>query len=359
MVFYNPIQHEEILMDTGFLYAAITIIVGLAVAGIAYGMVRWLKKKAEATENQLDDIILMAVGTPLVVAIVVLSLYFALTRFDIIPQSMGGISTSQMINAVFILLNAWIVSVFLNNLIRTYGSVIAEKTETDLNRIIPILLITVRYLIWFVVFLLLLANFTIDITALLAAAGIAGIALALAAQDILSNFLGGAIIAMDKPFRMGDRVGIDRYIGDVVGLGPRSTRIKTLDNKIVTIPNSTVTSSVVVNYAMPDATLKIPIPFSVAYGSDIDRVTEILLEIAREASEKTPWVITDPAPCVYFREFGESRLNGQLTLWTNDYNYEWEVQDWVNRQITRRFREEKIEIPFRQVDVWMRKPGTG
>jgi small-conductance mechanosensitive channel len=255
---------------------------------------------------------------------------------------------------VFILLWAWIASVFFQNLIRTYGVVIAEKTETDLNRLIPILLVTIRYLIWFVVFLLLLANFNIDITALLAAAGIAGIALALAAQDILSNFMGGAIIAIDKPFRIGDRIRIDTFFGDVVALGPRSTRIRTLDNKMVTIPNATVTKGVVINYAMPNNTLKIRIPFSVAYGSDMERVTEILLEIAREAAEKTSWVITDPAPCVYFREFGKSSLNGQLTLWANNYDYEWEVQDWVNRRIVSRFREEQIEMPFRQVDIWMR-----
>jgi small-conductance mechanosensitive channel len=267
---------------------------------------------------------------------------------------MGGFSTSQVINAVFILLWAWIASVFFQNLIRTYGAVIAEKTETDLNRLIPVLLVTARYLIWFVVFLLLLANFNIDITALLAAAGIAGVALALAAQDILSNFLGGAIIAIDKPFRMGDRVRIDTFFGDVVALGPRSTRIKTMDSQIVTIPNATITSGVIINYSMPDPTLKIRIPFSVAYGSDMEKVTEILLAIAREAAEKTPWVNTDPAPSVYFREFGQSGLNGQLLLWTTNYDYEWDVQDWVNRRIARRFREEQIEMPFRQVDIWMR-----
>jgi MscS family membrane protein len=347
-------------MEHGILYAAITIAAGLVVAGIAYGIARWLKKRARTTETRLDDIFLMAVGTPLVIAIVALSLYFALTRFEIIPQSISGISTGQLINAVFILLAAWIASVFFQNLIRTYGALIAKKTETDLNRLIPILLVTARYLIWFVVFLLLLANFDINITALLAAAGIAGVALALAAQDVLSNFLGGAIIAIDKPFRLGDRIRIDTFTGDVVNLGPRSTRIKTLDNQIVTIPNSTVTSGVVINYAMPNSSMKIRIPFSVAYGSDMERVTEVLLEIARQAAEKTPWVITDPVPRVYFREFGESGLNGQLTLWTNNYDYEWEVQDWVNRQIARRFREEKIEMPFRQIDVWMRNsPAEG
>jgi len=346
-------------MDHGFLYAAITVAAGLVLAGVAHLIVRWLKKKAEATDSQLDDIILMAVGTPLVVAIIALSVYIALTRFEIVPESMGWLITDQVINAVFILFGAWIASVFTYNLIRTYGTLVAEKTETDLDdRLLPILEIAARYLIWFVAFLLILANFKIDITPLLAGAGIGALALALAAQDILSNFLGGAIIAMDKPFRLGDRVKIDTFFGDVMSIGPRSTRIKTLDNQIVTVPNVKVTSSIVINYAMPDYSLKVRIPFSVAYGSDMERVKEILLAIAREAAEKTAWVITDPAPSVYFLEFGKSSLNGQLIIWTNNYDYAWDVQDYVNSRIARRFSEEKIEIPFRQVDVRLRTPGA-
>ncbi len=343
-------------MDNGFLYAALTVVLGLVFAGVAYVIIRWLKKKAESTESPLDDIILMAVGTPLVVAIIAFSVYIALTRFDIVPASMGWIITNQVINAVFILFGAWIASVFSYNLLRTYGTLVAEKTETDLDdRLMPILEIAARYLIWFVAFLLILAEFKIDITPLLAGAGIGALALALAAQDIIGNFFSGAIIAMDKPFKIGDRVKIDTFFGDVMSIGPRSTRLKSLDNQIVTFPNSKVTSSVVINYAMPDTNLKIRIPFSVAYGSDMDTVKEILLSIAREAAEKTSWVITDPAPSVYFLEFGESSLNGQLILWTNNYDSAWDVQDYVNSRIALRFAEEKIEIPFRQVDVWMRK----
>jgi MscS family membrane protein len=345
-------------MDNGFFFAAVTVAAGLVLAGIAHGIIRWLKKRADATESQLDDIILMAVGTPLVVAIIAVSFYIALTRFDIVPESMGWFITDQVINSVFIVFGAWIISVFSYNLIHTYGNRIAEKTETDLDdRLLPILEIAARYLIWFVALLLILAEFKFDVTPLLAGAGIAGLAFALAAQDILGNFLGGAIIAIDKPFKIGDRVKIDTFSGDVMGIGPRSTRIKTLDNQIVTIPNSKVTSSIVINYAMPDLNLKVRIPFSVAYGSDIERVKSILLAIAREAAEKTSWVITDPAPSVYFLEFGESSLNGQLILWTNNYDYAWDVQDWVNSRIARRFSDEKIEIPFRQVDVRMRNPG--
>ena len=346
-------------MDPGFLYAAITVAAGLVLAGLAHVVIRWLKKKAEATESPLDDIILMAIGTPLVVAIIALSVYIALTRFAIVPASMGWLITGQMINAVFILFGAWISSVVSYNLIRTYGTLVAEKTKTDLDdRLIPILEIAARYLIWFVAFLLILSNFQIDITPLLAGAGIGALALALAAQEILSNFLGGAIIAVDKPFRIGDRVKIDTFFGDVMSIGLRSTRIKTLDNQVVTVPNSTVTSSVVINYAMPDLKMKVRIPFSVAYGSDMDRVQAILLAIAREAAEKTSWVLTDPAPSVYFLEFGESALTGQLILWTNNYDYVWDVQDWVNRHIARRFADEKIEIPYRQVDIRMRNTGS-
>src|SRR5512136_1127366 len=118
-------------MDTGILYAAVTLAAGLVTAGIAYGVVRWLKKRADETDTKLDDIILLAVGTPLVVAIIVLSAYIALTRYGLLPQTIDGISTGQVINAVFILLIAWIASVFFHNLIRTYGAVIAERTDQD------------------------------------------------------------------------------------------------------------------------------------------------------------------------------------------------------------------------------------
>ncbi|MCK9632433.1 MAG: mechanosensitive ion channel [Methanoregula sp.] len=346
-------------MYENYFYAAITVVVGLIVAGIAYGIIRWLKKRAEKTASSLDDIILMAVGTPLVIWIILLSVYIALTQYHLVPLTLGEFSTGQIINAVFIVLAAWAISVFLTNLIRTYGTVIGEKTDVDLDRVIPIILMTVRYLIWFVAFVLLLKNFEIDITALLAAAGIAGIAIALAAQDIIGNFFGGIIIAIDKPFRIGDRVKVDTFFGDIMALGPRSTRIRTLDNQVITIPNSTITSSVVINFSTPDPTLKVRIPFSVAYSSDLNKVMEVLLAIAREAAVKTPWVMTDPAPSVYFLEFGESGISGQLLLWTNNYDYSWDVQDWMIKQISRRFKEEKIEIPFPQVDVWMRKPEAG
>ena len=150
---------------------------------------------------------------------------------------------------------------------------------------------------------------------------------------------------------------LESNFGDIISIGPRSTRLKTLDNLIVTIPNSKLTSNIVINYAQPDVKMKVRIPFSVAYGSNIPRVKEILLEIAAEAAERTSWVLKDPVPSVYFLEFGESSLNGQLIVWTNNYDNSWDVKDFINSQIDEQFKNENIEIPFRQVDLHIRSQG--
>ncbi len=344
-------------MDTGIFYAGLTIIVGLVAAGIAHIVIRHLVKRASQTKSPLDDIVLAAIGRPLVVTILAGSVYIALTRFKILPGTVAGFAIEQYVNAFFILIGAWIASSFSYNLLRTYGSAVAEKTETDIDdRLLPVLEIIAKYVIWFAALLMILATFNINITPLLAGAGIAGLAIALAAQDIIGNFFGGAIITIDKPFKIGDRIQFDKYFGDIVSIGPRSTRLKTLDNQIVSIPNSKITSNVVVNFAQPDIKMKVRIPFSVAYGTDMSRVKQILLGIARRAETGTGWVLSDPAPSVYFLEFGESGLNGQLILWTNNYDNTWDVQDHINSRIYEVFTEEGIEIPFRQVDVWMRKP---
>jgi small-conductance mechanosensitive channel len=149
---------------------------------------------------------------------------------------------------------------------------------------------------------------------------------------------------------------MDTYIGDVVNVGPRSTRIMTLDNQLVTIPNSTITSSVVTNFALPDARLKVRIPISVAYGTDVERVKQILFDIALEAAGKSDLILRDPAPEVFFLEFGESSLNFQIIVWTYDFSRVWNVKDEMNTRIARRFADEGIEIPFRQVDIHIRTP---
>lgn len=340
------------------LYGVAIILCGIIVAFIVHEVFRWLQKKADLTESKLDDIILYSFDKPLCIALIVGTVWIAITFF-IDPEALLGeyawLLSSKYFAAVGILIAAWVISSFVYSFVSLYGRWMASRTETDLDdRIIRLLEISARYVIWFIAILMVLRMLEVDITPLIAGAGIAGLAVALAAQDIISNFFGGAVILADRPFAVNDRIKIDDFLGDVISIGPRSTRMKTLDYQMVTIPNSKVASSVIVNYAMPDVKLKIKIPVSVAYGSDVKRVKEILLDIGHEAAERSEYVLFDPAPSVYFLEFAESSLNFTLVLWAKAFDMTWDVQDYVNTRICERFAEEGIEIPFPQMDVHMR-----
>ncbi|MCX6696286.1 MAG: mechanosensitive ion channel [Methanoregula sp.] len=343
-------------MENGILYAIATIVVGLILAGIAKVVVRWLKKIAQTTETQWDDIIITAFGTPVQIGIIAISFYIALKYFGIVPTQYDWIISDKVINSLYIVIGTWIASSLLHDIILIYGHAFAEKSDTDWDdRIIDLLELAARYIIWFAGIMLILANLEINITPFLAGAGIAGLALALAAQDLISNFFGGAIITVDKPFKIGDRIKVDVYIGEVVSVGARSTRIKTLDGQIVTIPNNKITSNIIVNYAEPDQKLRITIPVTVAYCSDIPRVKRCLLEIAQDVIKNADILVEEPAPKVFFLEFGDSTLKFVMYVWAKMYNLPDDVKDAINTRIAERFAAEGIEIPFPQLEIRLQK----
>ncbi len=250
----------------------------------------------------------------------------------------------------------WIIATFLHDIISVYGHALAEKSDGDWDdRLVELLRLVIKYVVWFVGFMMILSVFEINITPFLAGAGIAGLAVALAAQDIISNFFGGAIITVDKPFKVGDRIKVDTYYGDVISIGPRSTRLKTLEYQIVTIPNNKITSNVIINYAEPDQKLRISIPVSVAYGTNPEKVKEILLGIAHNTIKNTEYLLYEPVPKVFFLEFSESSLNFILYVWAKKYNLPDEVKDVINSRIAERFAAEGIEIPFPQMEVRLKK----
>jgi MscS family membrane protein len=343
-------------LGLNYILAALTILLGIILAFLARRAVKWLESKAGETETYWDDIIIAAIGTPVQVAIIVLAFYYGVTWFEILPQSMQWIRDPLYATAFVIVISAWILSTFLHSIIHIYGRALAEKSKTDIDdRLVELLELVIRYVIWFAAVMAILKVFNIDITPLLAGAGIAGLAIALAAQDIISNFFGGAIITADKPFKVGDRIKVEDYYGDVVSVGTRSTRIKTLDYQIVTIPNNKLTTNIIINYSEPDQKLRITVPVSVAYGTDPLRVKRILLEIAQDAIKNTEYLLEDPAPTVFFTEFAESSINFILRVWARKYNVPDEIKDAINCRIAERFAKEGIEIPFPQMEVRMKK----
>jgi small-conductance mechanosensitive channel len=343
-------------VNINYVYAAAVIVFGIMFAIIARTTVRWLEAKAGETDTNWDDIIIAAIGTPVQVAIVVVATYFAFTRFGILPENLQWILDPRYVTSFYIIIGAWIISSFLHDIVAIYGHDLAEHSDGDWDdRLVDLLKLVIKYVIWFAALMAILSVFEVNITPFLAGAGIAGLAVALAAQDIISNFFGGAIITVDKPFKVGDRIKVDQYYGDVLTIGPRSTRLKTLDYQIVTIPNNKITTNIVVNYAEPDQKLRITLPVTVAYGTDPKKVKEILLEIANNTIKSTDYLLQDPGPKVFFNEFGDSSLKFILYVWARKYNLPDEVKDSINTQIVNRFAQEGIEIPFPQMEVRIKK----
>lgn len=194
----------------------------------------------------------------------------------------------------------------------------------------------------------LLAIWQIDMTPLFASAGIAGIAVALAAKDSLANFFGGLSLFMDKTFKMGEYIILDSgERGEVVEIGIRSTRIKTRDDILITIPNSILANSKIINESAPVPRFRIRVPVAVAYGSDLARVEEVLLAVA----VAEPTVSETPSPRVRVRSFGDSSVNFELLCWVDDPRLKGRETHKLLVAIYLAFNEHGIVIPFPQRDV--------
>jgi len=338
-----------------YFLGGLIILTGILGGLILLRIFAYLEKKAADTENVMDDILFASIGKPLAISVIIISVYYALLHIAL-PAEYSWLVDAKALNVALILIATWIISGFFHSFISSYGQTLSSKTKSELDdKLFGILESSIKYIIWFLGFIYILNYLGIEITPIIASAGVFGIAISFAAKDIISNFFGGAMILADKPFKVGDRVKINDELGDIVSIGVRSTRVKTLQHQLLTIPNSVFSTSIVTNYAMPDVKLKVKIPVSVAYGSDVRRVKEILLEIANRAAEEEDYILKDPVPGVYFLEYGESGLNYMMVIWAGKFNMSWEVMDKINFLIDERFTEEGIEIPFPQMDIHLKK----
>jgi MscS family membrane protein len=331
-------------MDPALIDALVYIIIGIIAAIIIHFVFRYLKKKAEKTETKLDDLIVHSLGSPLVMLAFFIPFFFAIQQLITIYPAYQWIADSKILISVYIIVGTWIVATFFDSFLMTYGTALAEQTETDLDdRIIEILQKIAKYLIWFTGLMYVLYTFNINITPLIAGAGIIGIAIALAAQDLFSNFFGGAVIITDQPFKVGDRVLINDVLGDVIHIGPRSTRIITLDSDIVTMPNTKIATSVVHNYSMPNPQVRVQIPESVPQSADIPHVKQVLMEIASEAVKtRTDVIAPEPKPTVYLAKIDKSTVTLLVTVNASGFKYNSIIQDHMNSRILERFKQEGI-----------------
>ncbi|VAW58373.1 Potassium efflux system KefA protein / Small-conductance mechanosensitive channel [hydrothermal vent metagenome] len=241
----------------------------------------------------------------------------------------------------------------LSRIILTHFSRSKNKMPLVTNQTLPLfqnlsILIITGFSVY-IVFIL----WNIDMTAWLASAGIVGIAVGFAAKDTLANLFSGVLILADAPYKISDYIVLDSgERGMVTHIGIRSTRMLTRDDVELTIPNSIMGTSKIINESGgPYKKFRIRVSIGVAYGSDIDQVKQVLIDVAL-AEEK---VCTDPAARVRFRKFGTSSLDLDLLCWVEDPSLRGQVVDKLLTSIYKAFNAQSIEIPYAKQDIYIKE----
>jgi small-conductance mechanosensitive channel len=288
-------------------------------------------------DGDVDDVILRTLHPPLYVTVVIVGTYLAVRTLGLAPT----IDLPLRSGALTVVAVIWAVT--LTRLGRRVSKAATEGDAFD-SEVVPIFQNVWTALVVGVGSFFVLSLWRVDVTPLLASAGIIGIIVGLAARDTIANFFGSIALYADGTYKVGDYIVLDSgERGRVEDISIRSTVIRTRDDMLVTVPNSVLNSARITNESTPRRERRVRIPLGVAYDSDLERVEAVLLDVAADED----LVIDRPKPRVRYREFGDSAVTLELLGWIGDPV----LRGRVTHRLVKRVREEGIEIPFPQREL--------
>ncbi len=335
----------------GILVTLVTsLVLGYVIFRIIYTVLLRITHK---TKVSLDEVLIHKSHRPVFLLIVTSSFYLAFSAY--LNYSVFGITLDSVFSSVYIIiLTYWAVHVF-NASVDWYVKEIAPKTRTTFDdKFAPSLKKYVSFGIIIVGLLVLLAGLGIEITPLVASLGIGGLAVALALQDTFSNFIAGIHIVSDRVFEPGDWVKIGDVEGQILEVGWRSTRIRTWDNNLYTMPNKTIAESIVLDYSQPDSSTTLTLKFQTVYGVDVEKVKKVITQAALSVLKKDEYYVKDSV-LVRFSKFLDSGLEFTLFFRYKDRRKRFNTEENIKIAVYKAFKKHKIDIPYPTYTVYLEK----
>ncbi len=336
---------------SAYLKATAVLVLALCAAQLVEVIVELvIRRYAQKPENTLNDKLVSILHQPLFWSVILIGIVVAISLIEVparLEQSVSAVAFSIMV-FLWMLFALRASRMLLQRMSRrkTTALLISSQTLPLFTNLAAVIIVALGLYFIF-------QAWDIDMTAWLASAGIIGIAVGFAAKDTLANLFSGVFIMADSPYKLGDYVVIDDTVrGKITHMGIRSTRLLTRDDVEVTIPNSLMGNSKVVNESGgPHEKYRIRINVDVAYGTDLDKVVEILEKIAEAEAE----VCASPEPRVRYRAFASSGVNLELLAWVEEPELRGKVVHLLVMAIYKGFREEGIEIPYSKQELFIKE----
>ena len=326
------------------------ILIGSAVFAklFHFCLVNYVKKIADKTKSDLDNIILKIITKPLYELIIFIGLWFAVKDLSFVKQYALWIDKIFFIGSILIitLIASKVLNVLISRLLKVQKKF--EKTPKLISKVTNII-------IYLAALLIVLQHYNVEITPLVAGLGIGGLAVGLALQSTLSNFFAGVHLISDRPVSVGDFIelgsGASGFSGFVEDIGWRTTKIKTIANNIIIIPNSKLADSIITNVSYPQKEMGVIVQCGVAYDSDLEKVEKVTLETANKIQQIVPGAVKDFEPSMKYHTFGDSNIQFSIILRVAQRTNKYTIVHHFIKALKSRYDQEGIEIswPVRKV----------
>ena len=312
-----------------------------------------LSRLANRTSSTLDDRIIQILHRPIYYSILFMGLGISITLLQL-PEIITFIFIGLFKSMAILIWSVALFQAFMH-FINWYSQQTKGKNIVQIHTL-PLFDNVGKVIIFMIAVYFIFISWDFNVTGWLASTTIVAMVVALAAKDTVANLFAGFFIMADTPYKPGDYINLDRgERGYVKHIGLRSTRIMTRDDIEITLPNSLIANSKIINESGgPKEKERVRITLSVAYGSDIDQVRSILMDIAQNNEN----VCKKPEPRMRFRTFGDSGLNIQLLFWIEKPEDRGRITDERNSAIYKRFNKDRIEIPFPQRTLHIKSPDS-